>query len=137
MHYTGVLRWFSYKNRSNTALRAASSPSPAAPQQKIRPSGCPDGPLGSSRSLVLVERPAQEVVAAAATSIFPVHLQQVVHAGKRLVESAVADRATQQRAPLPCALVSVFRSEGVKPRVQIRIRDRFFHFVRHDVDHAI
>src|SRR5260221_5115477 len=80
--------------------------------------------------------PTGGLVATAATAVFPFHLDHPVMAAEGLIEPGAVGRRLCG-AKFEVALVGIFLAGRVKPGVQIGISDRFFSFVRNDIDHSV
>src|SRR5579859_2319066 len=94
-----------------------------------KPSGAAGRLFIEKLKLVGKERAAQGLVATAAAAVFPFHLDHPVVAAKGLIELG-AIGSSLSRTELEVALIGIFITAGVKPGIQIRVRDCFFGLVR-------
>src|SRR6516165_9660752 len=88
------------------------------------------------RILLSIEGSAKVLVATATAAVLPVHLDEPVVTGKRLIVFRAVARGGK-RTPYPGALIGVLLAAGVIPCIQVWIGVSLFRFMRHNRRHAI
>src|SRR5690242_6707122 len=92
--------------------------------------------MQSSCESLSEEGTTKDLRATAAAGIFPVHLDHPV-GGAELLVVPCSGAGGLCRPEFEVAFVGVLFSTTIKPRVQVRIGNRFFSFVADHVGHAV